>query len=199
MDPKLLEILKKAKAVDNRAKQFDKTDTSVLQSNVEARRPTPSITENMGGMTQQQQMMMAQQAQPIKPTPAIDVNSETYQQRVKESKLPPEIQKLMLENPIPQPDAPGTFSMDEEMIKQINPDYGRQMVNETSVSNHEIPTNQTQTKTTQKSVNTQVIRKMIAEEIAKALPSIVEQYFDKKMIQENVKVLSALTKRRKAQ
>ena len=44
MDPKLLEILKKAKAVDNRAKQFDKTDTSVLQSNVEARRPTPSIT-----------------------------------------------------------------------------------------------------------------------------------------------------------
>jgi hypothetical protein len=118
---------------------------------------------------------------------------------VKESKLPPEIQKLMLENPIPQPDAPGTFSMDEEMIKQINPDYGRQMVNEVSVSNHEIPTNQTQAKTTQKSVNTQVIRKMIAEEIAKALPSIVEQYFDKKMIQENVKVLSALTKRRKTQ
>jgi len=198
MDPKLLEILKKAKAVDNRAKQFDKTDTSVLQSNVEARRPTPSITENMGGMTQQQ-MAMAQQNQPVKPTPTIDVNSETYKQRVKESKLPPEIQKLMLENPIPQPDAPGTFSMDEEMIKQINPDYGRQMVNEVSVSNHEIPTNQTQAKTTQKSVNTQVIRKMIAEEIAKALPSIVEQYFDKKMIQENVKVLSALTKRRKAQ
>jgi hypothetical protein len=198
MDPKLLEILKKAKAVDNRAKQFDKTDTSVLQSNVEVRRPTPSITENMGGMTQQQ-MAMAQQTQPVKPTPTIDVNSETYKQRVKESKLPPEIQKLMLENPIPQPDAPGTFSMDEEMIKQINPDYGRQMVNEVSVSNHEIPTNQTQAKTTQKSVNTQVIRKMIAEEIAKALPSIVEQYFDKKMIQENVKVLSALTKRRKAQ
>jgi hypothetical protein len=198
MDPKLLEILKKAKAVDNRAKQFDKTDTSVLQSNVEVRRPTPSITENMGGMTQQQ-MAMAQQTQPVKPTPTIDVNSETYKQRVKESKLPPEIQKLMLENPIPQPDTPGTFSMDEEMIKQINPDYGRQMVNEVSVSNHEIPTNQTQTKTTQKSVNTQVIRKMIAEEIAKALPSIVEQYFDKKMIQENVKVLSALTKRRKAQ
>ena len=198
MDPKLLEILKKAKAVDNRAKQFDKTDTSVLQSNVEARRPTPSITENMGGMTQQQ-MAMAQQNQPVKPTPTIDVNSETYKQRVKESKLPPEIQKLMLENPIPQPDAPGTFPMDEEMIKQINPDYGRQMVNEVSVSNHEIPTNQTQAKTTQKSVNTQVIRKMIAEEIAKALPSIVEQYFDKKMIQENVKVLSALTKRRKAQ
>jgi len=198
MDPKLLEILKKAKAIDNRAKQFDKTDTSVLQSNVEARRPTPSITENMGGMTQQQ-MAMAQQTQPVKPTPTIDVNSETYKQRVKESKLPPEIQKLMLENPIPQPDTPGTFSMDEEMIKQINPDYGRQMVNEVSVSNHEIPTNQTQAKTTQKSVNTQVIRKMIAEEIAKALPSIVEQYFDKKMIQENVKVLSALTKRRKAQ
>jgi hypothetical protein len=33
---------------------------------------------------------------------------------------------------------------------------------------------------------------MIAEEIAKALPSIVEKYFDKKMIKENIEVLKAL-------
>jgi hypothetical protein len=33
---------------------------------------------------------------------------------------------------------------------------------------------------------------MIAEEISKALPSIVEKYFDKKMIQENVKILKTL-------
>ena len=33
---------------------------------------------------------------------------------------------------------------------------------------------------------------MIAEEIAKVLPSIVEKYFDKKMIQENVNIWKSL-------
>jgi hypothetical protein len=41
-------------------------------------------------------------------------------------------------------------------------------------------------------LNENVIRQMIAEEISKALPSIVEKYFDKKMIQENVKILKTL-------
>ena len=195
MNPKLLEVLKKAKEVDSRAKQFDKTDKSVLQANVESRRPSPSMTESMSGMDTmaQQQMMMSQPTQPTKPTTKIDVNSPVYKQRVMESNLPPEIQRAMLENPIQQPDSPGTFSMDEETIKQINPNYGRQVVNEVS-QNVEMVKGPTQ-----QGFDKQVIKKMIAEEIAKALPSIVEKYFDKKMIQENVKVLSALTKRRKAQ
>jgi hypothetical protein len=33
---------------------------------------------------------------------------------------------------------------------------------------------------------------MIAEEIAKALPSIIEKYFDKKMIQENINLLKKI-------
>jgi len=195
MNPKLLEVLKKAKEVDSRAKQFDKTDKSVLQANVESRRPSPSMTESMSGMDTmaQQQMMMSQPTQPTKPTAKIDVISPVYKQRVMESNLPPEIQRAMLENPIQQPDSPGTFSMDEETIKQINPNYGRQVVNEVS-QNVEMVKGPTQ-----QDFDKQVIKKMIAEEIAKALPSIVEKYFDKKMIQENVKVLSALTKRRKAQ
>ncbi len=36
------------------------------------------------------------------------------------------------------------------------------------------------------------IRGMIAEEIAKALPSIIEKYFDKKMIQENINLLKKI-------
>ena len=43
-----------------------------------------------------------------------------------------------------------------------------------------------------KNIDNNVIRKMIAEEIAKVLPSIVEKYFDKKLIQENVKILKSL-------
>ena len=97
----------------------------------------------------------------------------------------------MLENPIPQPDMPGTFSMDEETIKEINPNYGKTHINET-IQNVEMVKDPTQ-----KGFDTHVLKKMIAEEIAKALPSIVERYFDKKMIKENIEVLKSLKIKRK--
>jgi hypothetical protein len=190
MNPKLLEVLKKAKEVDQRAKKFDSTDNATLQANVNSRKTTPTMSESMGGgmdMISQQQMMMEQPTQVSRPTPKVDVNSQTYKQRVKESNLPPEIMQAMLDNPIQQPDSPGTFSMNEETIKQVNPNYGKQVVSESTITPPS-PNNQPIDETS--------MRKMIAEEIAKALPSIVEKYFDKKMIQENVKALNALRKRK---
>lgn len=179
MDPKLLEILKKAKEVDSRAKKYDKTDTSVLESNVKSRTQTQVVTE---------------QPRPVK-QPTMDVNNPNYQQRVKESKLPPEIQRLMLENPIPQPDTPGTFSMDEEMIRKINPSYGQQK--QTIVEEEYIEP--VVSRGVSSGINESDIRRMIAEEISKALPSIVEKYFDKKMIQENINLLKSIKVRRKTQ
>ena len=196
MNPKLLEVLKKAKEVDQRAKKFDSTDNATLQANVNSRKTTPTMSESMGGgmdMISQQQMMMEQPTQVSRPQPMLDVNSDTYKKRVKESKLPPEIMQAMLDNPIQQPDSPGTFSMDEEMIKQVNPNYGKKVINETSKNFNEEFTQ------TQKnySIDENLMRKMIAEEITKALPSIVENYFDKKIIKENIEVLKAIKVRRK--
>jgi hypothetical protein len=190
MDQKLLEILKKAKAVDQRAKQYDATDKTTLESNVNSRKTMPTMSESMGdtNMISQQQMMVEQPTQFSRPTPKVDVNSETYKQRVKESNLPPEIMKAMLDTPIQQPDSPGTFSMDEEAIKQINPNYGKQVVSESTITPPP-PNNY--------SIDEVSMRKMIAEEIAKALPSIVENYFDKKMIKENIEVLKAIKVRKK--
>ena len=189
MNPKLLEVLKKAKEVDQRAKKFDSTDVATLEANVNNRMPqkqTSNLTESVPSMN-------SPVNRTTQSTTKVDVNSDVYKQRVKESKLPPEIMKAMLENPIQQPDSPGTFSMDEEMIKQVNPNYGTQTINETSrVINEEVMTNQNNY-----SVDESLMRKMIAEEIAKALPSIVENYFDKKMIQENIEVLKAIKVRRK--
>jgi len=186
MDPKLLEILKKAKAVDERAKKFDSTDPKVLESNINSRKvSTPAMNESFVGVESVQQMPVS------KPMPKVDVNSETYRQRVKESKLPPEIQRVMLENPIQQPDPVGTFSMDEELIKEINPNYGQQTVNEVRQSVEMVKG------PTQQGFDAHVIKKMIAEEIARALPSIVEKYFDKKLIQENVNMLKSLKAKRK--
>lgn len=189
MNPKLLEVLKKAKEVDQRAKKFDSTDVATLEANVNNRMPqkqTSNLTESVPSMDVPVNRTTQSKTK-------VDVNSDVYKQRVKESKLPPEIMRAMLENPIQQPDSPGTFSMDEEMIKQVNPNYGTQSINETpKVINEEVMTNQNNYP-----VDESLMRKMIAEEIAKALPSIVENYFDKKMIQENIEVLKAIKVRRK--
>jgi len=83
---------------------------------------------------------------------------------------------------------PGTFSMNEETIKEINPNYGAQDINQVPTSFNEGAT----PKQNNHSVNNGQIRKMIAEEIAKVLPSIVEKYFDRKMIQENVNIWKSL-------
>jgi len=192
MNPKLLEVLKKAKQVDQRAKKFDSTDSATLEASVNSRKTTPTMSESMGNtnMISQQQMMVEQPTQVSRPTPKVDVNSETYKQRVKESKLPPEIMKAMLDTPIQQPDSPGTFSMDEEAIKQINPNYGKQNPQPTIVE-------EAKPNSTNYSIDESLMRKMIAEEIAKALPSIVENYFDKKMIKENIEVLKAIKVRKK--
>ena len=187
MDPRLKAILQKAKAIDERAKKYDNVDTSILESKVTTR-----------------QTMVSESPSVRRTTP--DFSGEDYKQKVKESKLPPEIQRAMLENPIPQPDAPGMFSLDEEEIREINPNYGMGSgVNESLYSEddeidftqHRKPVQRRIVEEVntpkQKGINENVIRKMIAEEIAKALPSIVEKYFDKKMIQENVKMLKTLT------
>lgn len=180
MNPKLTEILKKAKAVEQRASQMGnktnngtQTMTPTMSETMNSQQTvTPTLTETMGLPTSNHQ-------------PKIDVNSDTYRKRVTESNLPPEIRKAMLDNPIQQADSPGTFSMDEESIREINPSYGKDTITEAPIPS-------TPTKISDVTVNNSSIRKMIAEEIAKALPGIVEKYFDKKMIQENIRTLKSL-------
>tara|TARA_R110002153_G_scaffold80401_5_gene204469 strand:- start:1796 stop:2386 length:591 start_codon:yes stop_codon:yes gene_type:complete len=190
MNPKLLEILKKAKQVDQRAKKLDSTNTTTLDSNIQSRQNSMPPS---GGMVTEQPMNTPTMELPTsRPQPKVDVNSQSYKDKVKESGLPPEIMKAMLDNPIEQPDAPGTFSMNEEAIKEVNPSYGKPVSN--TITKAPIPPTSNKASL---NVNNGEIRKMIAEEIAKALPSIVEKYFDKKMIRENIEVLKALKVKKK--
>ena len=186
MDPKLKAILQKAKEIDIKARKYDSVDSSVLENSVNGR-----LNNSDNGNTLHDQMSTTQSAVMSETTtqvkPNINPDSENYNQMVKESKLPPEIMQAMLENPIPQPDMPGTFSMDEQSIREINPNYGKKNINEVVPKS---PSPQKSSVTSKP--NSNVMRKMIAEEIARVLPSIVEKYFDKKLIQENVKVLQSL-------
>ncbi len=183
MNPKLLEVLKKAKQVDQRAKSIDSRDISGLESKYGQNVSSDKL------VSEQPMGMPPMESQISRPQPKVDVNSQSYRERVKESGLPPEIMKAMLDNPIEQPDAPGTFSMNEEAMREINPNYGKKTITESPIPS-------TSTKASA-NVDNGDVRKMIAEEIAKALPSIVEKYFDKKMIQENINVLKSLKIKRK--
>lgn len=190
MNPKLLEVLKKAKQVDQRAKKLDSTDTATLEANIQSRQN--SMPPSSGMMAEQPMNTPTMELPTNRPQPKVDVNSQAYKDRVKESGLPPEIMEAMLNNPIEQPDAPGTFSMNEEAIREINPNYGKTVTK--TITEAPIPSGPTKSSLT---TDDSQIRKMIAEEIAKALPSIVEKYFDKKMIQENINVLKSLKIKRK--
>ena len=180
MNEKLLEILKRAKEVDNRAKKFD---NKVSQQGMPQ---TPQMN-----VVNESPMQMPMEL-PTRRELNVPVGSGEYIEMVKKSKLPPEIQKLMIENPIPQADMPGSFSMSDEDIRKINPNHG--------VTNNFVQTPQpnviNENYNSVSGIDESTIRKMIAQEIAKSLPSIVEKYFDKKMIQENINIWKSLKVRK---
>ncbi len=181
MNPQMIEILKKAKAIDKAARKFDNGAPKKPQSG--------GLLDQIGGYDSTPMMSES--------TPSIkkDVNSENYRQAVTNSKLPPAIQKAMLENPIPQAEF---VSVDQEAIRQL-----REMDEPINTYNEEdeidmyekpIRRNETQknrpiSETVQSKpvdINESYLRKLIASEISKALPKIVEDYFDKRLVKENV-------------
>jgi hypothetical protein len=187
MDPRLKAILQKAKQVDQAARKYDTVDHTVLEQRVNSKTNSSGLLDQVVGNT------------PSTSYKPVDVYSEDYKQKVTSSKLPPEIQKLMMENPIPQSSM--IDSLTEDDIRDINPQaYSEEDEWDMQVRSKDVVTKKNRVVEniemvkgpTQQGFDGHVIRKMIAEEIAKALPGIVENYFDKKMIQENVKILKTL-------
>lgn len=181
MSPQMIEILKRAKQIDKAAQKFDNSAPKKPQSG--------GLLDQMGGYDATPTMSES--------TTAIrkDVGSESYKQAVTNSKLPPAIQKAMLENPIPQPEF---VSVDQEAIRQL-----REMdepVNTYSeddeIDMYEKPVRRQETQKKRPisetmepkpvDINESYLRKLIASEISKALPKIVEDYFDKRLVKENV-------------
>jgi hypothetical protein len=140
----------------------------------------------------------------------MDVNSAAYESSVNNSNLPPAIMKAMLDSPIPMGEGVGGTEITEEFMNKINPNMGRTQVpelpqveqydsydeedegeyyshpiQEQQVRPREIPNTQRRV-VEHTEVGESEIRKMIAQEIAKALPVVIEQYFDKRVLKENV-------------
>ena len=187
MDPKLLAILKKAKAIDKAAEKFD---TGAVK-----RSQTPGLTNDRNVMTES----YSEYSMPV--TESVEAGSEVYKERVQNSKLPAAIQKAMLENPIPQLNP--MSGVDEEAIREIR---GIAQVKESArkpvySEDDEIdmfanPTKKPEVKKrkvvnenfepTSVNVDESYLRKLIASEISKALPKIIENYFESRLVKENV-------------
>lgn len=182
MDPKLLEILKKAKQIDKAAEKFD--TGAVKKSTV------GGLMDSMGSSAA---MLDEGYSAPL-PTVKKDVGSENYNKAVKSSKLPPAIQKAMLENPIPQPST--GFDVDEEAIRALRENDGPSYREDDEVDMYQKPVRRTETQKKRPinenvspeaiNIDEKYLRKLIASELTKALPKIIENYFDSRLVKENV-------------
>jgi len=176
MTPELLEILKRAKQIDKAAEKFDSSATKKPK--------TAGLMDMVGSMDESYTPNMN-----IKK----DVGTENYNKAVKNSKLPPAIQKAMLENPIPQPS--DGFDVDEETIRQLrevdSSSYSEE--DETDMYKKPVRRSETQSKRpinenyeTNVNVDEKYLRQLIASEISKALPKVIENYFESRLVKENV-------------
>jgi len=187
MSPQMIEILKKAKAIDKAAKKFD--------SGAPKKSASSGLMDQMGGYDSP---TMNESVSSVKK----DVGTESYNQRVTNSKLPPAIQKAMLENPIPQAEF---VSVDQDAIRQLRevdePINSYSEDDEIDMYEKPIRRQETQKKRPIRenvisepvNVDETYLRKLIASEISKALPKIIENYFDTRLVKENVQFKAGST------
>lgn len=194
MNPQLLEILKKAKAIDKAAEKYDssaikKSKSAGLYEQMDG---TSLISAEEAGMAHSGGNIMVNTS-PVKK----DVGSDGYKKAVTSSKLPPAIQKAMLENPIPQPEF-SNVDVDENAIRELRgidenvSTYDED--DETDMYKKPVRRVETQKKrpinenVSREAINIdeKYLRKLIASELTKALPKIIENYFDSRLVKENV-------------
>jgi|LakMenE01Jun11ns_1017448.scaffolds.fasta_scaffold9937974_2 hypothetical protein len=187
MDPKLLAILKKAKAIDKAAEKFD---TGAVK-----RSQTPGLTNDRNVMSESYSDYNTSINE------SVEVGSEMYREKVQSSKLPAAIQKAMLENPIPQLNP--MSDIDDEAIRELRgvapvkesvrkPVYSEddeidmfaQPTKKPEIKKRKMVTENFETSSV--NVDEAHLRKLIASEISKALPKIIENYFESRLVKENV-------------
>jgi len=188
MNPQLLEILKKAKAIDKAAEKYD--------SSTSKKSTTTGLMDVVGGSA----MMEEGYTAPV--NIKKNVGTDNYNEAVKNSKLPPAIQKAMLENPIPQPSDSG-FDIDEDTIRALREDDGPSYREDDEVDMYKKPIRRAETQkkrpinenVSQEAINIdeKYLRKLIASELTKALPKVIENYFDSRLVKENVQFKAGST------
>ena len=163
MSNRLAEILSKSKAVMQKAEE-NHGSTNMNSGGVNMfsnqEKEIPNLTENYINNNRKTS------------TNSVAPQNGRYR-NLETSKMPDFIKQAMIENPIDIPETPyHTFELDDVA----------ELVNES------VPTQQPMTQTTPKNVDVNNIRQIVREEIEDVVRSVVEEYLDKSLVTEDIKI-----------
>lgn len=163
MSNRLAEILSKSKAVMQKAEEnHGSTNLNSGGGNMfsSQEKEMPNLTENYINNNRKTS------------TNSVAPQNGRYR-NLEKSKMPDFIKQAMIENPIDIPETPyHTFELDDVA----------ELVNES------VPTQQPMTQTTPKNVDVNNIRQIVREEIEDVVRSVVEEYLDKSLVTEDIKI-----------
>lgn len=163
MSNRLAEILSKSKAVMQKAEEnHGSTSMNSGGGNMfsSQEKEIPNLTENYINNNRRTS------------TNSVAPQNGRYR-NLEKSKMPDFIKQAMIENPIDIPETPyHTFELDDVA----------ELVNES------VPTQQSMTQTTSKNVDVNNIRQIVREEIEDVVRSVVEEYLDKSLVTEDIKI-----------
>jgi len=163
MSNRLAEILSKSKAVMQKAEEnHGSTNMNSGDGNMfsSQEKEIPNLTENYINNNRKTS------------TNSVAPQNGRYR-NLEKSKMPDFIKQAMIENPIDIPETPyHTFELDDVA----------ELVNES------VPTQQPMTQTTPKNVDVNNIRQIVREEIEDVVRSVVEEYLDKSLVTEDIKI-----------
>jgi hypothetical protein len=163
MSNRLAEILSKSKAVMQKTEESHGT-TSMNSGGgnmfSSQEKEIPNLTENYINNNRRTS------------TNSVAPQNGRYR-NLEKSKMPDIIKQAMIETPIDIPETPyHTFELDDVA----------DLVNES------VPTQQPMTQTTPKNVDVNNIRQIVREEIEDVVRSVVEEYLDKSLVTEDIKI-----------
>lgn len=225
MDPKLLEILKRSKAVEAKTNAVygesggpnthggsKIRSAGGLMDQIGSIDGTQLVTAEEAGVSNSGNAVMESS---VPAAQRVDATDPRYEDRVKNSGLPSAVAEAMLKNPIPQGSIHGgSVDITEDDIRELNPGRINTIDEDPNVysddDEYDFMTEQRHTPTKKQprtrqpqvnpkqmgigGVSEKQVKKMIAEEIARVLPKVVEKYFDNKVIKENTRLMKVLLK-----
>ena len=157
---KLADILSRSKAVMQKAEEnHGSTSNATTQTNTYGEKEIPNLTENFISKHSKGS------------TRSVAPQGGQYR-NLKTSKMPKEVLDAMVNNPIEIPESPNhTFEL-SDVQDLVNESVPTQQPIPTSVPNYE----------------TNDIRQIVREEIGDVVREVVEEYLDKSLVTEDIKI-----------
>ena len=163
---RLKEILSRSKAVMQATEQnYGKTSNSTQSSVYESEeKEIPNLTENFIRNNQRSS------------TKSVAPTNGRYR-NIEKSKMPDVIKKAMLDNPIEIPETPfHTFELDD-VSDFVHTNYNQEDLQENKNLNNN-----------SSSINDTVIRKIVKEEMMDVVRTVIEEYFEKSLVTEDIQI-----------